>query len=81
MIFASDQGSRPVGMPSRIAWLITVCCRFDFTSTVGEAPATVIVSCNAPTSSLRLTVAVKLALTTMSRRSTGRNPCSSNFKP
>ncbi len=49
-------------------------------STVGDSPDTVIVSCSAPTSSFWLTVAVKLALTTMSRRSTVRKPCSSNFR-
>ena len=40
--FASDQGSRPVGTPSRISWFMTVCCTFDLVSTVGDSPVTVI---------------------------------------
>jgi len=78
---ASDHGSRPVGMPSRISWFITVCCTFERTSTVGEAPVTVIVSLSEPTSILPLTVATNAALMRTSGRSTERNPCSSILTP
>jgi hypothetical protein len=66
-------------MPSRISWLITVCCKFDFVSTVGDSPVTVTVSAREPTSSFALTVAVNAALTRMPVRSTVLNPCNSNF--
>ena len=76
---ASDQGSRPVGMPSRISWFITVCCTFERTSTVGDSPVTVIVSLKLPTSILPLMVATNAALMRTSGRSTVRKPCNSNF--
>src|SRR5215813_7300275 len=79
MIFATDHGSRPDGIPSRISCDITVCCRFDLVSTVGDSPVTVIVSLRLPTSSFPLTVATNAALTRMSDCVTVLNPCSSNF--
>ena len=42
-------------MPSSTSWFITVCCRFDLVSTVGDSPVTVIVSLTLPTSSFALT--------------------------
>ena len=75
---ASDHGSRPEGTPSRISWLMTVCCTFDRTSTAGEAPVTVIVSSRLPTSSLGLMVATNAALMRMPDWATVLNPCSSN---
>jgi len=62
MIFATDHGSRPEGTPSRICCVMTVCCRFDLVSTVGDSPVTVIDSLTLPTSSLALTVATNDAL-------------------
>ena len=63
-----------------MSWFITVCCRFDLVSTVGDSPVTVMVSLTLPTSSLAFTVATNDALIAMSPR--GRcvlKPCSSNF--
>src|SRR3954454_6277912 len=79
MIFATDHGSRPVGTPSRICCPITVCCTFDFVSTVGESPVTVIDSVTLPTSSVAFTVAVNDALIWIASRVTVLNPGSSNF--
>ena len=58
---------------------MTVCCRFDCVSTVGDSPVTVIVSVTLPTSSFAFTVATNAALILMSARSTLLNPCSSNL--
>jgi hypothetical protein len=51
---------------------------FDFVSTVGDSPVAVIVSSTCPISSCTFTVAVNVALTRMSFRTTVLNPCSSN---
>src|SRR5581483_10475413 len=80
MIFATDHGSRPDGTPSSTACVITVCCRFERTSTVGESPVTVTVSCTLPTPSFALIVATNVALTSMSLRSSDLNPCNSNTR-
>src|SRR5438093_4880387 len=77
--FASDHGSSPVGTPSGISCVITVCCRFDFVSTVGDSPVTVIDSATLPTSSFALTVATNAALTRMSSRVMVLNPWSSSL--
>ncbi len=74
MIFATDHGSRPEGMPSSTAWVMTVCCRLERVSTVGDSPVTVIVSARLPTSSFAFTVAMNEALIAMSVRSMVRKP-------
>jgi hypothetical protein len=59
---------------------MTVCWTLERTSTVGDAPVTVMVSVRLPTSSLALIVATNAALMAISARSMVLNPWSSNFR-
>src|SRR5262249_41170852 len=79
MIFATDHGSRPEGTPSRICWVITVCCRLDLVSTLGDSPVTVIDSVTAPTAIFAWMFATNDALTWPSPRVTVLKPGNPNF--
>ena len=78
-IFATDHGSRPVGIPSSSAWFMTVCWTFDLVSIVGASPVTVNVSLTLPTESFTLTVATNRAEIWIPVCWTVLKPCSSNF--
>ena len=69
---------RPTGIDSITSAVITRCCRVVCTSTVGDAPVTVIVSSSAPTRSSAFTVAVNAPVSSMPSRLTVLKPGSVN---
>ncbi len=66
----------PAGIALRTSRVMTFCCVTFCTSTVGDSPVTVIVSCNEPTRMSALTVAVKAAVSSTPSRRTVLKPVS-----
>ena len=74
---AITHGLRPVGMASNRSLVMLVCVTVVDTSTTGEAPLTVTVSCRVPTPSSTSTRVVRATCTTMPSRLSGAKPVSS----
>ena len=69
---------RDVGIASITSAPSTRCCAEFWTSTMGDAPVTVIVSCTVPTLSSTFTVAANDPVSSMPSRLNELNPASAN---